>query len=91
MIPAAFAEPNVRVMVLGFQLNDLTDLPNAPEELSHIEYLSSTFKQSLVDKGVDVIPVPDQLKAEVSKNSATYLLDRPDYAAKLAESSGAKT
>ena len=88
-IPVSFAEQNAKVMVLDFQLNDLTDLPNAPEELARIAYLSSTFKQKLVDSGVTLVPVSDQLNAELSQQSATYLFDRVEHAAKLAESSGA--
>ena len=35
--PSAFAEAGSKVMALDFQLNDLTDLPNAPEELERID------------------------------------------------------
>ncbi len=87
--PAAFAEPPAKVMVLDFQLNDLTDLPNAPEELARVEYLSATFKQKLVDNGVELVPVNDKLKAELAAYSATYLFDRVNHAAQLAEGSGA--
>ena len=87
--PTAFAEPYAKVMVLDFQLNDLTDLPNAPEELARIEYLSSTFKQKLADNGVELVPVNDQLKLELSAHSATYLFDHVSHAAKLADGSGA--
>lgn len=88
-VPVTFAGAGAKVMALDFQLNDLTDLPNAPEELARIEYLSSAFKQKLVDNGVELVPVNDRLKAELSGQSATYLFDRVDYAAKLAEGSGA--
>lgn len=87
--PVAFAGPGAKVMVLDFQLNDLTDLPNAPEELARIEYLSSTFKQRLVDNGVEIVPVNNQLKTELSGQSPTYLFDRVEHAAKAAEGSGA--
>lgn len=87
--PVAFAEPLAKVMVLDFQLNDLTDLPNAPEELARIELLSSVFKQKLVDNGVEIVPVNDRLKAELSAYSATYLFDRVNHATQLAEGSGA--
>lgn len=87
--PAAFAETGSKVMALDFQLNDLTDLPNAPEELARIDFLSSTFKQKLVDNGVELVPVNDRLKTEISGQSPTYLFDRVEHAAKLAEGSGA--
>lgn len=85
----AFAGPPAKVMVLDFQLNDLTDLPNAPQELERIVYLSASFQQGLRDKGVELVAVPEQIKAEMTANHATYLFDRPEHAAKLAQGSGA--
>jgi hypothetical protein len=89
LIPAAFAGPNAKVMVLDFQLNDLTDLPNAPEELARITYLTSVFKQKLTDDGVELVPVNDRLKATSAAQSPTYLFDHVDVAANQAEGSGA--
>lgn len=89
VVPAASAGSDAKVMVSDFQLNDLTDLPNAPEELARIAYLSSTFRQKIVEGSVEVVPVNDQLKAQMSANSATYFFDHPALAAKLAEDSGA--
>ncbi len=86
---AAFAGKDAKVMAQDFQLNDLTDMPNAPQELARIEYLSPTFKQELVDNGVELVPVNDRLKAELSANFPTHLFDRVEHAATLAEGSGA--
>jgi hypothetical protein len=88
-MPAAFADPAAKVMVLDFQLNDLTDLPNAPQELARIEYLSTSFQQGLRDKGVELVAVTEQIKVEMTANNATYLFDRTEHAAKLAQGSGA--
>lgn len=87
--PVAFAGSGAKVMVLDFQLNDLTDLPNAPEELARITYLTSSFKQKLADNGVELVPVNDRLKATSAAQSPTYLFDHVDVAANLAEGSGA--
>jgi hypothetical protein len=89
LTPAAFAGPSGKVMVLDFQLNDLTDLPNAPEELARITYLNSAFKQKLIDDGVELVPENDRLKAVSVAQSPTYLFDHTDVAANLAEGSGA--
>lgn len=78
-----------KVMVLDFPLNDLTDLPNPPEELARIAYFNVAFKQKLVDDGVQIVPVNDKIKAISATQSATYLFDHTDIAASLAESSGA--
>lgn len=72
-----------KVMVLDFQLNDLTDLPNAPEELERIALLSATYKQKLDGLGVNVVPINDKLKPYVSGQSPTYLFDNVEHAAKL--------
>jgi hypothetical protein len=89
-IPAtAFVEPIARVMVMDFQLHDLTDLPNAPEELARIAFLSSRYKEMLAENGVELIPVNEQIKSVVSSQSPTYLFDRVEQAAQLAEGSGA--
>ena len=85
----AVAEPIAKIMVLDFQLNDLTDLPNPPEELARIAYLSTIFKQKLADNGIEIVPVNDKIKDEMSKNSATYLFDHTDVAVDLAKDSGA--
>jgi hypothetical protein len=76
-------------MVLDFPLNDLTDLPNPPEELARIAYFNVSFKQRLVDDGVEIVPANDQIKAISAAQSATYLFDHTDIAASLAEGSGA--
>jgi outer membrane lipopolysaccharide assembly protein LptE/RlpB len=86
-MPAAASE--AKVMALDFQLNDLTDLPNAPEELARISYLTETFKQKLVKNGVQLVEVNQALQAELKVNSATYFYDHVKVAAKMAEGSGA--
>ena len=78
-----------KVMVLDFPLNDLTDLPNPPEELARIAYFNVAFKQKLVDDGVEIVPVNDKIKAISATQSATYLFDHADIAANLAEGSDA--
>jgi len=76
-------------MVLDFQLNDLTNLPNAPEELARISYLSETFKQKLTENGVSLVAVNKKMQDELMANSATYFYDRVEVAAKMAAGSGA--
>jgi hypothetical protein len=78
-----------KVMVLDFPLNDLTDLPNPPEELARIAHFNISFKQKLVDDGAEIVPVNDQIKAIAAEQSATYLFDHTDIAADLAKGSGA--
>lgn len=78
-----------KVMVLDFPLNDLTDLPNPPEELARIAHFNVAFKQKLAADGVEIVPVNDKIKAIAAAQSATYLFDHTEIAASLAEDSGA--
>ncbi|PKO52671.1 MAG: hypothetical protein CVU27_03380 [Betaproteobacteria bacterium HGW-Betaproteobacteria-20] len=87
-VPTATASIG-KVMVLYFPLNDLTDLPNPPEELARIAHFNVAFKQKLAADGVEIVPVNDKIKAIAVTQSATYLFDHTDIAASLAEGSGA--
>lgn len=86
---AALAATSAKVMVVDFPLNDLTDLPNPPEELARIAYFNVIFKQILSDEGIQVIPMNDQIKGILGTQSATYLFDHTDIAATMAENNGA--
>lgn len=78
-----------KVMVLDFQLNDLTDIPNASEELERISYLTMKYKESLEAQGVNIVPVADKLKTDIQNQSPTYLFDHIKYVAEVAADSGA--
>lgn len=78
-----------KVMVLDFQLNDLTDLPNAPDELKRISYLSSQYKANLDQQGVTMIPVADKLQQDIRNQSPTYLFDHIEYVADVGAENGA--
>lgn len=86
---AVAVEQSPKVVVLAFQLNDLTNLPNAPEELQRIELLSTKFKESLESRGVNVIPEGAKVKAEVEQHSPTYLYDNVETAIELNKETGA--
>lgn len=88
ILPAQ-AEPIAKVMALDYQLNDLTDLPNAPEEVARIALLSSVYKQRLAENGVDLVSGTAALQHAVENESPTYLFDNVQKAAKMAEGSGA--
>jgi hypothetical protein len=78
-----------KVMVLDFQLNDMTDLPNAPEELARISHLSKTYQQKLAAHGLTLIPPNEKIQAVIKNQSATYLFDNVETAADLAAGSAA--
>jgi len=88
-VSSAQAEPRPKVMALDFQLNDMTDIPNAPEELERIALLSSAFHEKLAEKGIDLVPPNAAITAAMASQSATYLYNNVENAARLAEGSGA--
>ncbi len=83
------SEDLATVMVLDFQLNDMTGLPNAPEELERINYLTFVYKQKLAMSGIHIIPVNEKLKTVIKNQSSTYLFDNVETAANLAAGCGA--
>lgn len=85
----AVADTPAKVMVLDFQLNDLTDIPNAHLELERIKLLSSTYKHNLNKLGVNIVPVADKLKIDMDTMSPTYLFDHIEYLADIAAENGA--
>jgi hypothetical protein len=78
-----------KVMVLDFQLHDLTDLAYPKEELARIKFFNTSFKKKLADNGVQIVPVNDEILKIQALQSPTYLFDHTDVAADLAKSSGA--
>ena len=90
IIPLLANAETAGVMVLDFNLDDRTGIPNAPEELERIALLTKSLKESLVQEGVDIIEPNAQIQQVSKTNSATYLFDRVDEAADLAKGSNAK-
>ncbi|MCB5186462.1 DUF3280 domain-containing protein [Methylobacillus caricis] len=85
----AVAEESPKVVVMAFELNDMTNLPNAPEELQRIELLSTKFLENLKSNGVNVVPQGPDVKSEVEKHSPTYLYDNIETAIDLNKDTGA--
>lgn len=77
------------VMVLDFQLDDLTDFPNSPQELERISYLNKIYKDALFVKGLTTVPVVDKLLPDMQNHSPTYLFDQIEYVAEIAAINGA--
>ena len=46
-------------------------------------------RNMLTEKGLQLLPASEKLQAELTENSAAYLFDHPQLAAKLAKDSGA--
>ena len=85
----AVSQENPKVLLLPFQLNDLTDLANAPEELKRIELLSQTTRESLDKALINVVAIPERATKLMQDHSPTYLFDHEEIAAELGKEAGA--
>lgn len=83
------AESSPKLLVIAFQLDDRTGLPNASEELNRIELLTTTFKNQLSKKGVMIIPLSAKVQDEINKHSPSYLYDNVETAVELNKDSDA--
>lgn len=88
-IHSAVAAENPKVTVIAFSLNDMTGIPNAPEELNRVDLLSKKFNEDLKSKGVNVVPAGSKVQAEIDAHSPTYLYDNVETAIELNLDSGA--
>lgn len=87
--PMAHADSKPKVVVMAFELNDMTDLANAPEELKRITLLSQQFESSLQRLEVNVVPAGAQVRAEIEQHSPSYLYDNVNTAVALNQETGA--
>jgi hypothetical protein len=85
----AVAADNPKVTVIGFLLNDMTGIPNAPEELKRVDLLSTKFIENIKSKGINVVPAGSKVQAEIDAHSPTYLYDNIETAIELNQDSGA--
>lgn len=84
-----FAADGPKVAVIAFELNDMTGIPNAKEELERVELLSSKFVENLKAKGINVVPQGSKVKDEIDRHSPTYLYDNIETAIELNKDSDA--
>ena len=86
-LPSGAEPPSV--VVLDFELYDLTDLPGTPEEIARTASLRPLVEQALIAQGgARPIPIDSAAIAQANRGFG-YLFDRPEAAAELGRSAGA--
>jgi hypothetical protein len=83
------ADATPRIAILNFELNDITSLPNTPQEQLRTASIRPLLEQALEQTGdYEIVPIKpeDQLAAN---SSFGYLFRFNDLAAKLGEQYGA--
>jgi hypothetical protein len=83
----AFAQP--RIAVLAFELNDITSLPNTPQEQARTAAMQPLLEQALKKAGgYDIVHIPVPSQAQ-SNGSFGYLFRFHEVAAQLGRQYGA--
>jgi len=77
------AQAQTRVVVLDFELRDMTLAPGIPSELERTAAIKPMLDTQLVTAGYQIQPVTSNLQAELD-GGVGYLFDHPDVAAQLA-------
>jgi hypothetical protein len=72
------------LMVVGFNLDDRTGIPDAPEELDRIALLTQSMLEALALEGIALVEPNEEIRRVNQSNSPTYLFDHPELAASLA-------
>jgi hypothetical protein len=74
-----------RIAVLAFELNDITSLPNTPQEQQRTASMQNLLEKALSDYGQYEIIHIDPKEQAKANSSFGYLFNFDDQAAKLAE------
>ena len=83
------AYAGTRIAILNFELNDITSLPNTPQEILRTASISPLLEQAISEIGdYDIIHIKldDQ---QAANSSLGYLFHFSDLAAQLGEQQGA--
>lgn len=80
------AKPNIAV--LTFQLDDMTQLPNTPAELTRTASFKPLLEQQLKNMGYDIIQI-DATAEQRANAGVEYLLQHDDSSADLGQQFGA--
>ena len=77
-----------KIMVVDFELRDVSPIPNVVQELERTQLVDSVIRHALAATGYQIIPACDALK-KASEQGVGYLYDRPEVAGKLGGECGA--
>lgn len=89
LMTSSLGQAAERIAVFNFELNDLTALPNAPQEQRRTASIRPLLEQALLDTGEYEIIHINTSEQAAANSSFGYLLRFPELAAKLGEQFGA--
>ena len=85
-----FAAPTqpVKIMVVNFELRDVSPIPNAEQEVERTEHIDTVIRNTLEDAGYTLMQPCEEL-VKASQQGLGYLFDRPEVAGKIGRECGA--
>lgn len=85
---AAKSADKPKIMVVDFELRDVSALPDAPQEIERTAFLDSVIRKTLTEHGYQLLAPCTEL-LEASKQAISYLFDRPALAVSIGGACGA--
>ena len=67
------SQAQITIMVVDFELRDVSPLPNALQEVERTALIDTVIKQTLAENGYTLIPAAKHLKKQLIKATAIYL------------------
>lgn len=77
-----------KIMVVNFELRDVSPIPNTNQEIERTEHLDTVVRNVLKDSGYTLME-PCQQLVEASQQGLGYLFDRPEVAGRIGRECGA--
>lgn len=77
-----------RIMVVNFELRDVSPLPNTEQEVERTEHIDTVIRNVLKEAGYTLVKPCEEL-VKASQQGLGYLFDRPEVAAKIGRECGA--
>src|SRR3546814_4096768 len=82
MLYAAEPTSEAKIMVVNFELRDVSPLPNTAQEIERTEHIDTIIRNTLQEAGYTLIQPCEELIA-VSQPGMGYLFDRPEVAGRI--------
>lgn len=77
-----------KIMVVNFELRDVSPLPNTEQEIGRTEHIGTIIRNTLEGAGYTLMKPCEEL-VKASQQGLGYLFDRPEVAGKIGRKCGA--
>lgn len=84
----ATSDQPAKIMVVNFELRDVSPLPNTAQEVERTEHIDTVIRNTLESAGYTLMQPCEEL-VKASQQGLGYLFDRPEVAGKIGRECGA--